>query len=231
MYFEEGTCAQCGSTVSPAARRRAIIEFNLNAFVCSDICCRTILNRYIRTYLPDRRAELAKEKDALRDLKENWANDRKFYEEVYQYDDNGQEKYYEVSRRYQKEEKQILAKREEIEADDLKEATYAAQRAFNAEWSQGKMDYDAKHWPAPAPKPPIELPVQIDQYTKFEHTLCLAPSGAGKTTLMFKEITDNLELPGPPAMVIIDPKGTVLEKITTLACFHPVNGKHKESPN
>jgi hypothetical protein len=95
---------------------------------------------------------------------------------------------------------------------------------FHQAYFEAFAEADMARIVASAPPP---APV-ITEEIKFEHTLCLAPSGAGKTTLMFKEITDNLAKSDPPAMVIIDPKGTVLQKVTTLACFHPVNGKHKD---
>ena len=71
-----------------------------------------------------------------------------------------------------------------------------------------------------------ELPALTDDI-KFEHTWCLAGSGAGKTTLILKEIVDNLRRDDPPAMVVIDPKGTIAQHIARLAVFDPESGKHK----
>jgi hypothetical protein len=77
---------------------------------------------------------------------------------------------------------------------------------------------------ANAPPPPPTIADDI----KFEHTLCLAASGGGKTTLMYHEIIENLKRPEPAAMVIIDPKGTVVQELSRLACFDPVTGRHKD---
>ena len=67
------------------------------------------------------------------------------------------------------------------------------------------------------------MPVLTDTI-KFEHTWCLAAAGAGKTTLILKEIVDNLRRDNPPAMVILDPKGTITPQLSKLAVFA---GKHQ----
>jgi len=72
------------------------------------------------------------------------------------------------------------------------------------------------------PMPPIP------DALKFEHTWCLAAPGAGKTTLILKEIVDNLKRDNPPAMVILDPKGTITPQISKLAVFDPISGKHRD---
>lgn len=82
------------------------------------------------------------------------------------------------------------------------------------------------HGAKPVRKQPPKFSVPDD--IKFEHTWILGGSGAGKTTLFYKEILENLEKSNPPAMVIIDPKGTMLQTISRLKCFDPVNGKHKD---
>jgi len=68
----------------------------------------------------------------------------------------------------------------------------------------------------------------IPDALKFEHTWCLAAPGAGKTTLILREIVENLKRDNPPAMVILDPKGTITPQLSRLAVFDPENGRHKE---
>ena len=68
-------------------------------------------------------------------------------------------------------------------------------------------------------KPPEPPPFDIPEQVKFEHTWVMAGSGAGKTTLLLHEIVENLKRPDPPAMVILDPKGTVLPQLSRLAAF------------
>lgn len=71
------------------------------------------------------------------------------------------------------------------------------------------------------------MPIMTDAI-RFEHAWCLAAPGAGKTTLILKEIVDNLKRDNPPAMVILDPKGTITSQIASLAVFDPADGKHKD---
>lgn len=67
--------------------------------------------------------------------------------------------------------------------------------------------------------PRNELPVNLPDELKFEHTWMMSASGAGKTTILFSEIVANLKRPNPPAMVIIDPKGTMLNVLSRLKLF------------
>jgi hypothetical protein len=95
-----------------------------------------------------------------------------------------------------------------------------ARATFFLVFHNSRSDYEAANAPPPPPT--------ITDDIKFEHTLCLAASGGGKTTLMYHEIIENLNRPEPAAMVIIDPKGTVVQELSRLACFDPVNGRHKD---
>jgi hypothetical protein len=96
----------------------------------------------------------------------------------------------------------------------------SAKEEFCHEYHRAVAAYEA------ANQPP--LPPTITDDIKFEHALCLAASGGGKTTLMYHEIIENLNRPEPAAMVIIDPKGTVVQELSRLACFDPVTGRHKD---
>ena len=81
-------------------------------------------------------------------------------------------------------------------------------------------------FPATARKTPSEY--QISDDVKFEHTWLLAGPGSGKTSFFYKEILTNLDKPNPPAQIIIDPKGTMLDQLSRLKIFDPVDGKHKD---
>jgi hypothetical protein len=63
---------------------------------------------------------------------------------------------------------------------------------------------------------------------RFEHTHIIGGSGAGKTTLIQKMVIDDLAHEDPPAMVIIDPKGLLVERVQKLAVFDPTNGRLKD---
>jgi hypothetical protein len=71
-----------------------------------------------------------------------------------------------------------------------------------------------------APKP-------IPEALRFEHTHILGPSGSGKTTLIqdiiLKDFYDETtkKLLNPPAYIIIDPKGELVEHLSKLALFRP----------
>jgi hypothetical protein len=68
----------------------------------------------------------------------------------------------------------------------------------------------------------------IPEATRFEHTHILGASGAGKTTLIQQIVLDDIAKPNPPAMVIIDPKGLLVERIQKLKVFDPINGRLKD---
>jgi hypothetical protein len=102
----------------------------------------------------------------------------------------------------------------------LEKGTQEARAKFFLVFHSSRSHYEAANAPPPPPT--------ITDDIRFEHTLCLAASGGGKTTLMYHEIIENLKRPEPAAMVIIDPKGTVVQELSRLACFDPVNGRHKD---
>jgi hypothetical protein len=68
----------------------------------------------------------------------------------------------------------------------------------------------------------------ISDEVKFEHTWLLAGPGSGKTSFFYREVLTNLAKPNPPAQIIIDPKGTMLDQLSRLKMFDPVDGKHKD---
>lgn len=61
-----------------------------------------------------------------------------------------------------------------------------------------------------------QVPFSIPDKIRFEHTYCLAPSGAGKTTLIERVILDDLSKEDSPALVVIDPKGLMVQRLSRL---------------
>jgi hypothetical protein len=75
----------------------------------------------------------------------------------------------------------------------------------------------------------VQVPFAIpDHPYRFEHTFCLGPSGSGKTTLLQQIVLDDLAKPDPPAMVIIDPKGLMVERLQRLDVFNSDTGRLKD---
>jgi hypothetical protein len=236
MYFEREICVQCGRQLPEGAH-----GFIFNAIImpvdpshtkynelwaskptfCSEICYEKEMSRRIRSFMRDRSAELATEKAELKKIQEQYDYQLNLLES-YEYTSTEKERSRLYDKRYERE-KEITENRAKILKEDAWSAAISAEREFSAEYFAAKVDWDRKN-----PIVKIGPPVEIDQQIKFEHTLCIAPSGAGKTTLMFNEILENLKKPDPPAMVIIDPKGTVMEKISKLACFHATSGVHRD---
>ncbi len=72
------------------------------------------------------------------------------------------------------------------------------------------------------------LPFEIPNSMRAEHTHILGPSGSGKTTLLQQLILQDLAQDNPPGMVIIDPKGLMVERIQSLDVFNPTTGRLKD---
>lgn len=70
----------------------------------------------------------------------------------------------------------------------------------------------------------IVLPFAI----RFEHTHIVAGSGHGKTQTLQRLILDDLSLPDPPSLVIVDSQGEMLERIARLAVFDPDHGRLRD---
>lgn len=64
------------------------------------------------------------------------------------------------------------------------------------------------------------VPLSYTHKKRFEHTQIVGGSGAGKTTLLSHLLLHDLNnSPDPPGIVLIDPKRTVIDKLSRLALF------------
>jgi hypothetical protein len=71
-------------------------------------------------------------------------------------------------------------------------------------------------------------PRDIPPHIRFEHTHILGPQGSGKTTLLQHIFLEDLKSKNPPAYVIIDPKGLLVERIAHLQVFHHNDGRLRD---
>ncbi|TWH96163.1 type IV secretion system DNA-binding domain-containing protein [Bradyrhizobium daqingense] len=63
-------------------------------------------------------------------------------------------------------------------------------------------------------------PKEIPQHIRYEHTHVLGPSGSGKTTLLQNNLLkDFVENSNPPAYIVVDPKGLMVERLARLKTF------------
>jgi hypothetical protein len=72
------------------------------------------------------------------------------------------------------------------------------------------------------------VPLIIPMAVRFEHTHIVAGSGHGKTQTLQHMILNDLSLPDPPSLVIVDSHGTMLDAIARLAVFDPVHGRLRD---
>src|ERR1700692_4784690 len=95
----------------------------------------------------------------------------------------------------------------------------AAARHAEAEKLRKEKEKDAERLAAEKEFEQQLLTRPIPDRIRFEHTHILGPSGSGKTTLIEQLILDDLAKPNPPAIVVIDPKGLMVERIARLAAI------------
>lgn len=67
------------------------------------------------------------------------------------------------------------------------------------------------------------VPFIVPEHVRFEHTHIIAGAGWGKSTLIAQTILDDLGQPRPPAIIVIDPHGTLIDEIEHLAIFDPTD--------
>jgi hypothetical protein len=62
----------------------------------------------------------------------------------------------------------------------------------------------------------------------FDHTHIIGSSGQGKSTLIIKHVLDYLLSPERPALVVIDPKGTMVNDLRMIESFSPTSQLYTE---
>jgi hypothetical protein len=67
------------------------------------------------------------------------------------------------------------------------------------------------------------VPFIVPEGVRFEHTHIIGGAGWGKSTLIAQTILDDLAQPNPPAIIVIDPHGTLIDEIEHLAIFDPTD--------
>ena len=236
--YEDRQCPQCGTLLTnPNVRAPYNAHFSSpGPYFCSANCFDKIFQPRFKRHLPPPKSL---DEEAQREIQKLRQETARMAGVVVAHKGENHEG---LSELYWEEDAKISRKIESLERRpkvnteaEIQKATKEAINEVRDEWSRGWEEWvtaetkkdDEKYYrehPIINAVPPLD----IDNDIKFDHTLCLAPSGAGKTTLMFYEILENLKKPDPPAMVIIDPKGTVLRQISSLACFHPLTGVHKD---
>lgn len=68
------------------------------------------------------------------------------------------------------------------------------------------------------------VPLRFAQEDRFSHMHILGGSGAGKTTLLQNLILHDLRSDDPPALVVVDSQGDLINKLSRLALFEPDKG-------
>ena len=69
------------------------------------------------------------------------------------------------------------------------------------------------------------IPLVVPMETRYRHTHIVAGAGWGKTQLLQHQIAQFLQQPNPPAMILIDSQGDMLDLIARLQVFAPGKGR------
>lgn len=110
---------------------------------------------------------------------------------------------------------------EEIDTRDKEEAKrHEEMRKLTEEENERQALQDA-YEEMLAPKP-IPFPY------RFDHTHIIGSSGQGKSTLIIKQVLDHLLSQERPALVVIDPKGTMVNDLRMIESFSPTSELYSE---
>jgi len=193
MYFNPGRCQVCNGVFVDDKK------WTQGMGICSQHC----YERAIRPYLP--RGHKFDDKWDYENTTESWADWAKRHRET-EY-----AALQEFRRRYHAEDMQRI--------DDHR-AEHTRKTQEFVEDMLAKQNLRMAELVASLPKfDRLEKPMDLPDETRFEHTQILGPSGSGKTTLIQQIILEDLHKPNPPAIVIIDPKGLMVERLSRLAIF------------
>jgi hypothetical protein len=73
-----------------------------------------------------------------------------------------------------------------------------------------------------------QVPFIIPSNARLEHTVIIAGSGHGKTQTLEAFICDDLAQENPPGIVVIDSKGDMVRRLSSLSIFDPDHGRLKD---
>lgn len=232
MFLDKNKCAQCGRQLSDSAKYAShnhqlselSVLFSGQPLFCKQECIDDVLAAHLEStadiekHWKDRKAlELeaikgrldAEVKKVREEIEDDLAKPGKDAASVKRV---GADKLAKLKERAETNAKQLSGEVQQWLDYSLRERektkpekSIAILHAFFAEYQVAKQREEADRSTA----------VSITDQHKFEHTHILGPSGSGKTTLIqnliLKDITDDT-----PAMVVIDPKGFMVEQISRL---------------
>ncbi len=245
MHFEDGVCAQCGDKlyegyqddrINGPLKKLRPFKYTEYPFFCSQACAEKVisLDKLRREHEKDVRQEIksieehnetlvlhypsAAERPYLKTrLKEN--QDRIAAlgrsDSVQQKIDKAYEQYFADFDHKSKADRP--ARLERIEQDLFKaELKHAASvQASNDVIAEVEKSRALRERNTPKP---LEIP---PDHLRFEHTHILGASGSGKTTLIQEFILHDLQRDDSPALVVIDPKGLLTERVRRLELIDP----------
>jgi energy-coupling factor transporter ATP-binding protein EcfA2 len=226
MRFDPKRCAHCGGPPRTVHSLYGLtlegrMSHNENFFFCSDDCLAAEMNKYIprKFAVGEEGKTIGDDPEYRRLIKESQQAREQCYPGglLYSNEELAQK------RQFDEEEAQFIARFENAWAEERSKAIDNAIRTINDTW-RAQQAYE-RHEQEEELRNEAEFIEMLEQkpipdHIRFEHTHILGPSGSGKTTLIEHLILTDLAKPDPPAMVILDPKGLMVERISKLAIFN-----------
>jgi Type IV secretion-system coupling protein DNA-binding domain len=220
MRFDPTRCAHCGGpprtfVSEPGLTSEGRFPHFQDFFFCSDECFYSEIDKYLPKHFGSKKLveddprykQLVKDRDQY--MERVWPSDRIYSNEEL------------VQMQADLEAEQRIISN--FEADWDKECTKAWKAGIDRIteiWQSHHAQMNSQKRAAKAAMEELVKPRPIPEHIRFEHTHILGPSGSGKTTLIERLVLDDMAKPDPPAMVIIDPKGLMVQRISKLAVFN-----------
>lgn len=252
MYFETGRCAHCGQYLP----HQKHVQFPFCSSTCHDSAIKPFLPKDFTDNIDSEPEEVELRRQVQETGPKGWVEEglhlktgKSYYEAI----DALNRKVHGATQRnlqrnidvrhaaeqqyadkWQAQRDYILqrekAKLHEAQTEQLrKEAAKEAERLQKeAEHLQKEQAKEAERIAAAQAFDDLIKARPIPERIRYEHTHILGGSGAGKTTLIQQLVLDDLATDNPPAMVIIDPKGFMAERISKLAVFDPNSGRLRD---